>query len=140
VTDDLPSLRSHAGLTEAIVPGPRSAQTAGGSWRDRDDDPEPGVARRSQSEAYRDRLSWRSFDCRDPLVSQSEGAMTWEHAEKTAKPVLKCPLCGGTEFDQQQGRMDSRWGLTSHKLVMKICRTCGLVLQFSAGRGIFDFD
>jgi hypothetical protein len=34
----------------------------------------------------------------------------------------------------------SRWGLTTHKLVLKICRTCGLVLQFSAGRGIFDFD
>ncbi len=52
----------------------------------------------------------------------------------------KCPLCDGTEFDEQQGRMDSRWGLTSHKLVMKICRRRGLVLQFSAGRGIFDFD
>jgi hypothetical protein len=36
--------------------------------------------------------------------------------------------------------MDSRWGFTSHKLVLKICKKCGLVLQFSAGRGIFDFD
>lgn len=66
--------------------------------------------------------------------------MTWEQAEQSATPVLKCPLCGGTQFDQQQGRMDSRWGLTSHKLVLKICQKCGLVLQFSAGRGIFDFD
>jgi uncharacterized protein len=66
--------------------------------------------------------------------------MTWEHAEEAAKPVLKCPLCSGTEFDRQQGRMDSRWGITSHKLVLQICRRCGLVLQFSAGRGIFDFD
>jgi hypothetical protein len=66
--------------------------------------------------------------------------MTWERAEETAKPVLKCPLCGGTAFDRQQGRMDSRWGITSHKLVLQICQRCGLVLQFSAGRGIFDFD
>ena len=66
--------------------------------------------------------------------------MTWERAESDAKQRLECPLCHGTEFDQEQGRMDSRWGITSHKLVLMICRRCGLVLQFSAGRGIFDFD
>lgn len=66
--------------------------------------------------------------------------MTWERAEATAKPILKCPLCDGREFDRQQGRLDSRWGLTSHKLVLQICRRCGYVLQFSAGRGIWDFD
>ena len=61
--------------------------------------------------------------------------MTWERAEEAAKPVLKCPLCAGTEFDQQQGRMDSRWGITSHKLVLQICRQCGLVLQFRPAAG-----
>jgi len=66
--------------------------------------------------------------------------MTWERAEDGAKRHLECPLCKGTEFDQEQGRMDSRWGMTSHKLVLMICKRCGLVLQFSAGRGIFDFD
>lgn len=66
--------------------------------------------------------------------------MTWEQAEETAKRQLKCPLCEGRDFDRQQGRMDSRWGITSHKLVLMICKRCGLVLQFSAGRGIFDFD
>jgi len=30
--------------------------------------------------------------------------------------------------------------MTTHKIVMQICRRCGLVLQFSAGRGIWDFD
>lgn len=64
----------------------------------------------------------------------------WENAEATARPVLKCPLCGGTRFERQQGRIDSRWGITSHKLVLMICQNCRLVLQFSAGRGIFDFD
>jgi hypothetical protein len=66
--------------------------------------------------------------------------MTWERAEEQAKKRLVCPLCEGTSFDRQKGRMDSRWGLTSHKLVLMICQRCGLVLQFSAGRGIFDFD
>ncbi len=65
--------------------------------------------------------------------------MTWEQAEERSTPVLRCPLCQGTGFDTQQGRLDSRWGITSHKVVMKICQRCGLVLQFSAGRGIFDF-
>jgi hypothetical protein len=66
--------------------------------------------------------------------------MTWEQAEQTARQQLRCPICGGVEFDREQGRIDSRWGFTSHKIVMMVCRTCGLVLQFSAGRGIFDFD
>lgn len=66
---------------------------------------------------------------------------TWEQAEQDAKRAkLTCPVCGSTDFDREQGRMDSRWGLTSHKLVLMICQRCRLVLQFSAGRGIFDFD
>ena len=36
-------------------------------------------------------------------------------------PCSKCPLCGGLEFEEEQGRMDSRWGITSHKLVLHIC-------------------
>jgi hypothetical protein len=67
--------------------------------------------------------------------------MTWEQAEQDArKAQLTCPVCSGTDFDRQQGRMDSRWGLTSHKMVLMICKRCRLILQFSAGRGIFDFD
>jgi hypothetical protein len=67
--------------------------------------------------------------------------MTWEQAGQEAKDAkLTCPVCGGTEFDQEEGRMDSRWGLTSHKMVLMIWRRCRLILQFSAGRGIFDFD
>ena len=66
---------------------------------------------------------------------------TWEQAEQDARRAqLTCPVCGGTQFERQQGRMDSRWGMTSHKLVLMICQRRRLVLQFSAGRGIFDFD
>ena len=67
--------------------------------------------------------------------------MSWEQAaDEQAKPTLICPICQGTYFAQEEGRMDSRWGITSHKLVLKICQRCGLVLQFSAGRSLFDFD
>ncbi len=66
--------------------------------------------------------------------------MSWEQAEEQARPVLQCPLCESAEFDKEEGRIDSRWGMTSHKLVLMICRRCGLVLQFSAGRSLFDFD
>jgi uncharacterized protein len=66
--------------------------------------------------------------------------MTWEQAEERAKPLPECSTCGGTEFDRQQGRMDSRWGIRSDKLVRQICRRRGLVPQFSVGRGIWDFD
>ena len=64
----------------------------------------------------------------------------WENAEQAARPVLQCPLCQNRDFDQEEGRMDSRWGFSSHRLVLMICRSCGLVLQFSAGRGFWDFD
>ena len=66
--------------------------------------------------------------------------MTWEQAADSARQRLKCLLCGSYDFDKEEGRMDSRWGITSHKMVLMICRNCGLVHQFSAGRGIFDFD
>ncbi len=66
---------------------------------------------------------------------------TWEQAHDNAERAqLRCPVCGGVDFEQQEGRMDSRWGVTSHRLVLMICLRCRLVLQFSAGRGIFDFD
>ena len=66
--------------------------------------------------------------------------MTWEQAEQTARQQLRCPVCNGVDFEREQGQIDSRWGFTSHKVVMMVCKTCGLILQFSAGRGIFDFD
>ena len=36
---------------------------------------------------------------------------TWEQTEQDArKAKLTCPVCEGTEFEREQGRMDSRWG------------------------------
>ena len=53
---------------------------------------------------------------------------------------LKCPLCGGVDFEKQEGKMDSKWGLTAHRVTLMICTTCRLVMTFSKGRTIFDFD
>ena len=66
--------------------------------------------------------------------------MTWERAEEKSKPVLRYLPCNGTDFDTEKGRLDSRWAITSRKVVLKICRYCGFVMHFDAGRGIFDCD
>lgn len=60
--------------------------------------------------------------------------------ESADSRTLRCPLCDNDAFEDQEGRMDSRWGFTSHKLVLKVCTRCRLVLTFSAGNSIFDFD
>ncbi|MER6826772.1 hypothetical protein ABT352_12355 [Streptosporangium sp. NPDC000563] len=55
-------------------------------------------------------------------------------------PELACPLCRGTEFRKETGRLDSRWGITSHRLTLMICERCRYILQFHDKHSIFDFD
>ena len=55
-------------------------------------------------------------------------------------PTLTCPLCSGTSFFQEIGRLDSRWGLTSHRVTMMICQNCRYILHFYDKNSIFDFD
>ncbi|MFW9935834.1 MAG: hypothetical protein ACFFDU_10100 [Candidatus Thorarchaeota archaeon] len=57
-----------------------------------------------------------------------------------SKQHLTCPLCGNTQFKKEEGRMDSKWGMTSHKITLMICENCRFIMQFSKGRSIFDFD
>jgi predicted nucleic-acid-binding Zn-ribbon protein len=52
----------------------------------------------------------------------------------------KCPLCGGQEFQKEEGRLDSKWGMTNHKLILLICQQCRLVMSFYDKRSIWDFD
>ena len=66
--------------------------------------------------------------------------MDWEQAGENAKQTLRCLICGNTTFDREEGRADSRWGFTSHRFVMMICQRCGYIHEFSAGRGMWDFD
>ncbi|HEY4823101.1 MAG TPA: hypothetical protein VIH83_05410 [Candidatus Bathyarchaeia archaeon] len=53
---------------------------------------------------------------------------------------LTCPLCTGTNFHKEEGKMDSKWGFTAHKITLMVCNTCMFIMSFSKGRTIFDFD
>lgn len=53
---------------------------------------------------------------------------------------LTCPLCAGTEFQRERGRIDSRWGITSHRITLLVCTRCRYILQLYDKHSIFDFD
>jgi uncharacterized protein len=52
----------------------------------------------------------------------------------------RCPICGGVEFDREEGRLDSLWGMTSHVMILLVCVRCRFVLHFYDSNSIFDFD
>jgi RNase P subunit RPR2 len=54
--------------------------------------------------------------------------------------VLRCSLCGSQDFAKDSGRLDSKWGFTSFKVIMLTCRRCGHIELFNKGRSIWDFD
>jgi len=54
--------------------------------------------------------------------------------------VIQCSLCGGQDFAQDFGRFDSKWGITSFKVIILTCKSCGHIELFMKGRTIFDFD
>lgn len=53
---------------------------------------------------------------------------------------LACPLCGGTDFQEEESRQDSRWGFTSHVFRLLICRQCKYVLHFYETHSFFDVN
>ncbi len=54
--------------------------------------------------------------------------------------VLHCSLCGSQDFAKDSGRLDSKWGWTSFKVIMLSCKRCGHIELFNKGRSIWDFD
>jgi hypothetical protein len=62
-----------------------------------------------------------------------------EAAEEPAKerPLLRCPLCGGTEFDRETGYLKKSFSFGGHNLVLAICRQCHFIIQFYAGKTFF---
>ncbi len=60
--------------------------------------------------------------------------------QEAHKRLPTCPLCGGQQFRQEEGRLDSKWGLTSHMIILLICEKCQFILQFYDGNSIWDFD
>jgi predicted nucleic-acid-binding Zn-ribbon protein len=51
-----------------------------------------------------------------------------------------CPLCGNTAFRQEEGKLDSVWGFTAHRVRLLICERCQYVMTFYDGNTIWDFD
>lgn len=64
----------------------------------------------------------------------------WKQNQDIQQRLPKCPLCGGQEFQKEEGRLDSKWGVTSHKLILLICQQCRFVMHFYDKRSIWDFD
>jgi uncharacterized protein YbaR (Trm112 family) len=60
--------------------------------------------------------------------------------EYGTRPMLACPLCRGTSFQQEESRQDSRWGFTSHRMTLLVCDRCRYVLHFYDSHSIFDFE
>jgi hypothetical protein len=52
-----------------------------------------------------------------------------------------CLWCRQTAgFKEEEGKLDSKWGVTAHKFKLFICNNCGYTHLFGLGRTIFDFD
>ncbi len=64
--------------------------------------------------------------------------MADEAAPRSRRPT--CPMCGGQSFSQEEGKLDSKWGITAHRVRLLICDRCRFVLTFYEGNSIFDFD
>ncbi len=60
--------------------------------------------------------------------------MTPHAKNKEVVESLKCPLCTNSDFQKEEGRVDSQWGATNHKVDMYVCNECGYVMLFSVGR------
>lgn len=46
---------------------------------------------------------------------------------------LQCVLCGGTNFENESGSLDSDLGFTAHRVEIRICVACGYVMLFGKG-------
>ena len=64
--------------------------------------------------------------------------MTNDAPGDLTRPV--CPLCMNDTFQQEEGKVDSKWGWTAHRVRLLICDRCQFVLTFYEGNSIFDFD
>lgn len=63
---------------------------------------------------------------------------TLDEGSRQARPT--CPLCGSQSYQREEGKLDSAWGFTAHRVILLICDRCRYVLPFYEGNTIFDFD
>ncbi len=61
-----------------------------------------------------------------------------DQATDSRRPT--CPLCGNQAFQQEEGKLDSKWGMTAHRVILLICERCRFVLTFYDSNTIWDFD
>lgn len=55
--------------------------------------------------------------------------------------TAQCLWCKqSTSFQEEEGKLDSKWGVTAHKVKLFICNNCGYAHLFGLGRTIWDFD
>ncbi|GAB2604816.1 hypothetical protein [Pseudactinotalea suaedae] len=51
-------------------------------------------------------------------------------------PALTCPACSGVSFSEEEGRMQTRWGMGSHIFTIRVCNRCRHALLFHQGGGM----
>ena len=66
----------------------------------------------------------------DRLPSDRLPADLVEPARRAGSGPLRCPLCGCTQFREEEERTDGRWGFSHHVVLLKICRQCSFILSF----------
>ncbi len=65
----------------------------------------------------------------------------FQQASKKGQARNVCLWCGENKgFIQEEGKIDSKWGFTAHRVKLYICKNCGFVHTFGLGRTVFDFD
>lgn len=64
-------------------------------------------------------------DRQEPVLGQPSSA-----------PELTCPVCSGVSFTEEEGRMQTRWGMGSHIFTIRVCDTCRHTLFFHQGGGM----
>src|SRR3989442_8022234 len=65
---------------------------------------------------------------------------TADTANQLSLNSLKCPLCGGTEFERESGSIEGSWGgLSRHRIVLIVCRKCLFMMPFQEGRSLYGW-
>jgi predicted nucleic-acid-binding Zn-ribbon protein len=81
----------------------------------------------------------RAISTADPPIREEE-SIGFGSRRTSEHLVLRCSLCGSQDFAKDSGRLDSKWGFTSFKVIMLTCKRCGHIELFNKGRSIWDFD
>ena len=85
-------------------------------------------------------LDSAQIDKPSTIVSPQNDSIGFGERRTGENLVLRCTMCGSQDFAKDKGRLDSKWGWTSFKVIMMSCKHCGHIELFNKGRSIWDFD